>query len=208
MKRLAVPAIIALLAGCDSSGPLAFEFLCFRIENTEQFAVCGIVLDSLESLTPVQVAGVISDWEQGDVPVDFVLNIGVRNPNDGIAGPLLSIATIVNLPWDLYMDESSDAGFDTAWVASGVLLDPVEVPGDSETVLIPLSISFDAMQVLESLGPLGFIDLVLAVGGIEGDTRDADHLGRLLLRAEPSVDTPFGTMEYPGGIWVWLDWSS
>jgi hypothetical protein len=207
MGRLAVPAAIVLLAACDGSGPTLFDLLCFRLENTEQFSVCGIALDSLDSLSPSQIAGVLAAWAEGQVPVDFTLNIGVRNPNNGIVGPLLEVATIVEMPWSLYMDDSSEEGFDTAWVASGTLLDPVEVPGDSETVIIPLEISFDALQVLESAGPMGLIDLVLAVGGIDGDLRDEDHLGRLLLNAEPSVETPFGSMEYPGGLWVWLDWS-
>jgi len=210
LKRIAIPALSALLLGlaCDGSGPAIFQLLCFRLEGTAQFIVCGIDLDSLDSLTPVQLSGVLAAWETGQVPVDFTLDVGVRNPNDGITGPLLSLAQIVDFPWDLYVDQSSGSGFDTAWVASGEILDPVDVPGDSETVIVPVAVSFDAVQVLDALGPLGFVDLVLAVGGIDGDTRDEDHLGRLLLRAEPSVDTPFGTMEYPGGIWVWLDWSS
>jgi len=60
--------------------------------------------------------------------------------------------------------------------------------------------------VLSLLDPLDFISLAMAVGGIDGDIRDDDHLGRLLLEIEPSIDTPFGTFTYPEPVGVRLDW--
>ncbi len=208
MKNMVPAAAVLLLtAACDLSDPLGLGRLSFTLGGTDDFTVCGIVLDSLDSLDPLQVLDVVEMWSQGEAPVDLVLDIGIRNPNTGAAGLVLTAATIVSMPWDLYMDATDDEGFDSTWVASGVLLDPFEVPGDSSTVYLPLDVSFDAFAVLSLLDPLDFIELMLAVGGIDGDLRDEDHLGRLLLRIEPSVDTPFGPIDYPDPVWVWLDWS-
>lgn len=208
MKRLA-PVIPLLVLGvaCNPADPLGLLNLSFRLENTEDFTVCGIVLDSLESLGPAQVAEVLAMWADGEVPVEMVLNVGVRNPNDGSPGTLLAVATIVDFPWKLYADASDSEGFDTTWVASGQLLDPFEVPGDTAVTILPLEVSFNAVAVLSVMDPLAFIDLALAVGGIDGDIRDDDHLGRLLLRTLPSVDTPFGEITYPDTLNVHLDWA-
>lgn len=203
-----LPAVLLLaVSSCDITDPLGFANLSFRLENTEDFAICGIVLDNLSELSAPQILDVIAYWAEGEVPVDMTLNIGIRNPNDGSAGFLLAAATILSMPWDLYMDTDDGTGFDTTWVASGEWLDPFEVPGDSTTAILPLDISFDAIQVLSMLDPLDFISLALAVGGIYGDLRDDDHLGRLLLEIEPSIDTPFGTFTYPEPLGVRLDWA-
>lgn len=203
----ACAAFVAASCSCSITDPLGFADLSFRLENTEDFAVCGIVLDDLSELGASQILQVVSYWAEGEVPVDMTLNVGIRNPNDGSAGFLLAAATILSMPWDLYLDTDDGSGFDTTWVASGEWLDPFEVPGDSLTTILPLEIGFDAVQVLSILDPLDFISLALAVGGIDGDLRDDEHLGRLLLEIQPSIDTPFGTYSYPEPLGVRLDWA-
>lgn len=205
-KTAVVSASMMLLVSCNPADPFSLLNLSFRLENTEEFTVCGVEMDSLSSLDPLQIAEVLAMWAEGEVPVSMTLNIGVLNPNNGVGSVLLTAATIVDMPWDLYTDASDSEDFDTVWVASGQLLDPFEVPGDSTVAILPLEISFDAVEVLSVMDPLAFIDMVLAVGGIDGDLRDDDHLGRLLMRAEPSVETPFGPIEYPEPLWIHLDW--
>lgn len=202
----ALAVITAVSCSCSITDPLGFANLSFRLENTEDFAICGIELDNLSELDASQILQVVSYWAEGEVPVDMILNVGIHNPNDGSSGFLLAAATIVSMPWDLYMDSEDGSGFDTTWVASGEWLDPFEVPGDSTTTILPLDISFDAIQVLSFMDALDFIGLALAVGGIDGDLRDDEHLGRLLLEVQPSVDTPFGTFTYPDPLGVRLDW--
>ncbi len=208
-RRLLAAACAAFAAAscsCSITDPLGFADLSFRLENTEDFAVCGIVLDDLSGLDASQILQVVTYWAEGEVPVEMILNVGIRNPNDGSAGFLLAAATIVSMPWDLYLDPDDGAGFDTTWVASGEWLDPFEVPGDSTTTILPLAIGFDAVQVLSAMDALDFIGLALAIGGVDGDLRDYEHLGRLLLEIEPSIDTPFGTFSYPEPLGVRLDW--
>lgn len=196
----------SLLMACSPDDPFTLLRCQFRIDNTEDFVVAGIQLDSLENLSPAQILEVISTWTSGSCPVDFTLNVGIYNPNDGSTGPDIIPATLTSLVWDLYLDGDSGDSFDTTWVATGIMDEALEVPGSGETVILPLDISFDAFVVMSEVGPLEFIDLALAIGGIDSDLRDEDHLGRVLLVAVPTVTTPLGPMTYTGSLCINLDW--
>jgi len=195
-----------LFIACSPLDPLTLLRCQFRIENTEDFVVTGIKLDSLSSLSVDQIAQVVSVWASGSCPVDFTLNIGIYNPNDGSTGPDVIPVTLSSLVWDLYLDGDSGLAFDTTWVASGTMSEPLEVPGSGETVLLPLDISFDAVTLMSEMGALEFIDLALAIGGINSDLRDGDHIGRMLVTAMPTITTPFGPMSYSGSLNISLDW--
>jgi len=203
---IAVLAGILLVTSCNPTDPLTLLGCQFRIESTEDFVVAGIQLDSLENLTPGQVLEVISLWSQGSCPVDFELNVGIFNPNDGSGGTTVIPVSLSSFLWDLYLDGDSGEAFDTTWVASGAMMEPFEVPGSGETVILPLDISFDALVVLGELGPVAFIELALAIGGIDSGLRDPEHLGRVLVVAEPTLSTPFGPYTYPGSLYINLDW--
>ena len=198
--------ISVLFIACSPGDPLTLLRCKFRIENTEDFVVTGIVLDSLSNLSVAQVAQVVSVWASGSCPVNFTLNIGIYNPNDGSAGPDIIPVTLSSLVWDLYLDGDSGVTFDTTWVASGTMSKPFEVPGSGETVLLPLEISFDAVALMSEIGAIRFIDLALAIGGINSNLRDGDHIGRMLVTAVPTITTPFGPMSYSGSLNISLDW--
>ncbi|MBN1433409.1 hypothetical protein JW921_01530 [Candidatus Fermentibacterales bacterium] len=198
--------VLLLLPSCNPMDPLELLDCSFRVEGTEDFSVAGIVLDELEELTPGQIADFMSYWLSGSCPVSFTLDIGVTNPNDGSGGTGSFPATLSSFEWDLYLDTDSGSGFDTTLVVSGSLAEPWTIPGDGETHVLAIGIGFDAFDLASILEPMEFIDLALAIGGIESDLRDADHLGRLLLRADVAVDTPIGPLSYPGSLWIGLDW--
>lgn len=198
--------ISVLLMACSTTDPLTLLRCQFRIENTEDFFLTGIQLDSLENLSVAQIAEVVAVWSSGSCPVDFTLNIGIHNPNNGSTGPDIIPVTLTSLVWDLYLDGDSGISFDTTWVASGTMTEPLEVPGSQETVLLPLDISFDAFALMSEVGVLDFIDLALAIGGIDSDLRTGDHIGRMLVTAVPTISTPFGEMVYSGSLNISLDW--
>ncbi|NOQ21565.1 MAG: hypothetical protein GQ565_02790 [Candidatus Aegiribacteria sp.] len=195
-----------LLMACSPTDALTLLRCQFRIENTEKFLVTGIQLDSLENLSVIQIAEVVAVWTSGSCPVDFTLNIGIHNPNNGSTGPDIIPVTLTSLVWDLYLDGDSGIAFDTTWVASGTMTGPLEVPGSNETVLLPLDISFDAVAFMSEVGVLNFIDLALAIGGIDSHLRTSDHIGRMLVTAVPTISTPLGQMTYSGSLNISLDW--
>ena len=199
--------ISVFLTACSPDDPLTLLRCQFRIEDTEDFVVTGIQLDNLSSLSVAQIAEVLAVWGSGSCPVDFTLNIGIHNPNNGSTGPDIIPVTLSSLVWDLYLDRDSGIAFDTTWVASGTMSQPLEIPGADETVLLPLDISFDAVSLMSEIGALEFIDLALAIGGIDSDLRDGDHIGRMLVAAVPTISTPLGQMSYSGSLNISLDWA-
>jgi len=209
MKAAAVAIVILAGTACNPAALLTLFDCSFRVEGTSDFTLAGVPLDDLGSLSLEQLAQVAAYWADGECPVDFTLNVGIRNPNTGSGGSSETTATMVSFAWDLYLDTDEGDGFDTTWVVSGETLENLEVPGTGETVILPLGIGFDAFTMLEDvLDVPELVGLMLAIGGVDGDIRDGDHLGRLLVHAEPTFETPLGDIEYPGGLWIGLDWTA
>ena len=209
MNRLILlaTALLLLSTGCGITDVLSFVNAEFRIENTSEFAICGIDISDLGSLTVAQAATIATYWIQGECPMDFSLGLGIKNPNIGESGlPKISI-TLTTLDYDIFMDPLEGEDEDTVEVADGVFSGEFGIGDDGTIAVLDLGVGFDGFQVFEILGPVGIIDLALAVGGIDGNIRDEDHLGRLQMFAVPTIETPLGDMTWEEGFWVGLDWT-
>ncbi|MBD3370002.1 hypothetical protein GF402_06540 [Candidatus Fermentibacteria bacterium] len=206
-RYMVVLSGLLALCSCDVTDPFTLLRCEFRVESTKDFYLAGVSLDSLESLSSSQVAQVLAAWAEGECPMDFTLNVGIRNPNDSSSAGMDIPATLTDFGWDLYLDTSDDGDFDTTWVCSGSLGSPFEVPEGGETVILPLDVAFDAFALLGSLDPMFVIDLALAIGGIDSDIRDPQHLGRLYIKTLPEFDTPLGPITYPSELLINLDWA-
>ena len=202
-----LPALFLLTTGCGVTDVLSFLNAEFRIENTSEFAICGIDISDLGSLSVVQAATIGAYWLQGECPMDFNMGLGIKNPNTGQSGlPKISI-TLTSLDYDLFMDPIQGEDEDTVQVAEGLFTGEFGIGDDGTIAVLDLGIEFDGFQVFEILGPAGIIDLALAVGGIDGNIRDEDHLGRLQMFAVPTIETPLGDMTWEEGFWVGLNWT-
>lgn len=206
-KLLIIPALFLLVTGCGLTDILSFANASFRVENTTEFAVCGIDISELGSLSVSQAATIAAYWFQGECPVDFNLGLGIKNPNIGDSGlPKIAI-TLTSLDYDVFMDTIEGVEEDTVQVAEGLFTGSFGIGDDGEIAVLDLGITFDGFQIFGILGVDGLIDLVLAIGGIDGDIRDEDHLGRLQMFMIPTIDTPLGDMTWEEGFWVGLDWT-
>ena len=206
-KLLIIPALFLLVTGCGLTDILTFANANFRVENTTEFAICGVDVSELGSLSVPQIATVFGYWVQGECPMDFNLGLGIQNPNIGSSGlPKIQI-TLTSLDYDVFMDTIEGVEEDTVQVAQGLFTGAFGIGDEGEIAVLSLGTSFDGFQVLGLLGWEGIIDLALAVGGIEGDLRDEDHLGRLQMFMVPTIDTPLGDMTWDDGFWVGLDWT-
>lgn len=209
MSKIAILVFAALLlfSGCGITDALSFMKASFRVENTSEFSICGIDISDLGSLSVAQAATVASFWLQGECPMDFYLGLGIQNPNTGDSGlPKISI-TLTSLDYDVFIDAQEGPAEDLIEVAEGLFTGQFGIGDDGLTAVLDLGIGFDAFQVLGILGPAGVIDLALAVGGIDGNIRDEEHLGRLSMFALPTIETPLGDMTWEEGFWVGLDWT-
>jgi hypothetical protein len=209
MKYLLPPVILVLLAtGCDSTSPLAILWARFRMENTQSVSICGVPVDELESLSLEQAAIVLSYWLQGQCPVDMTLGLGVKNPNISSQWINALPLTLASLDYDVYLDTDAGPEVSRTQVATGLFTGEFGIPETGEVVVLDLGLGFDAFELLEVLGPEEVVSLILAVGGVSGDIRDSDHLGRVSMFVVPEVQSPFGSMVWEEGFWVGLDWTS
>lgn len=209
MKRilLVLPVFFLLVTGCGVTDILSFAYASFRVENTTEFAVCGIDISNLGGLSFAQAASVAGYWIQGQCPMEFNLGLGIKNPNIGSSGlPSIPI-TLTTLDYDVFMDTIEGTGEDTVQVAEGLFSGAFGIGDDGEIAVLDLGIEFDGFQMFEILGPVGIVDMVLAIGGVNGDIRDEDHLGRLQMLMVPTIDTPLGEMTWEDGFMVGLDWT-
>ncbi|MFO7627247.1 MAG: hypothetical protein R6V62_08320 [Candidatus Fermentibacteraceae bacterium] len=209
MKYTLLPAFFVLLAsGCDSTGPLALLWARFRVENTQSVSICGIPVDDLDNLSLEQAATVLSYWLQGQCPVDMTVGLGVKNPNISSQWLAALPLTLARLDYDVFLDTDDGPGVTNTQVATGLFTGEFGIPESGEVVVLGLGLGFDAFELMEVLGPEEVIGLILAIGGISGDVRDSDHLGRVSMFVVPEVQSPFGSMVWEEGFWVGLDWTS
>jgi hypothetical protein len=205
-KLLIIPALFLVLTGCSLTDILTFANASFRVENTTEFAICGVDVSELGSLSVPQALTIGGYWLQGQCPMDFNLGLGIKNPNTGNSGlPKIEI-TLTRLDYDIFMDTIEGSAEDTVQVADGLFTGKFGIGDDGQIAVLGLGVGFDAFQILGLLGVDGVIDLALAVGGVDGDIRDEDHLGRLQMFMVPTVETPLGDMTWDKGFWVGLDW--
>jgi hypothetical protein len=205
---IALAVLFLMTTGCVFTDVLNFASANFRVENTTEFTICGVDISDLGSLTIAQAATVASYWLQSECPMEFNLGLGITNPNTGESGlPKIAI-TLTSLDYDVFMDTIEGAGEDTVQVAEGLFTGEFGIGDDGEVAVLGLGIAFDGFQLFEILGSTGIIDLALAVGGISGDIRDEDHLGRLQMFMVPTIETPLGDMTWEEGFWVGLNWTN
>ncbi len=195
---LIITSIISLLVlqSCANLKNLANAFanmkkLEFKLQNIDNFRLNGIDLTNKKSLSNFSVTDGISLYQayhSKKIPVSFILNVAARNPNDGKGGTQNTTSTLTSLDWRLYIDNKL--------TVSGLINNPIKIPGTGKTTIIPLNISLDLYKFFKDKSYDDIIKLALAMGGIKGNT------SRIKLDIKPSVSTPFGKMVYPGRITV------
>ncbi len=165
--------------------------LQFKLENVNNFNLMGIGLSNKKGLSDFSLSDGIkfaSALSSNSFPAEFTLNIAAMNPNTGSDGSVSSSATLAGLDWQLYIDDVP--------TISGNISSPIEIPGTGQSTIIPLTMRLDLYKFFSGKGKDGIVNLALALGGVNGSA------SRLRLDAQPTVNTPFGPLVYPGKITI------
>ncbi len=188
MTKLARPAAIFLLsltlatAGCATIGAIvALRAVEFAIDRVTGGRLAGVNLDRYQaggSLNPIDAGRIGIALAQGELPMSFNLHISADNPADNPP------AQLVGLDWTLFIE-----GTETV---SGVFNDQRLLPS-GVTSDIPISMELDLVRFFgRNLGDLTRLALNLAGAG--------GSPAMLRLEAQPSINTEFGPIRYPGTI--------
>lgn len=184
--------IVTLLGACSVLNNLTnLKKLQFKVENVNNFQVAGVPISGKSSIKDINMTNALQIsqiFTQKKFPAQFVLNLAALNPNDGKSTPTKTDATITNLEWRLILDDTP--------TVSGVVNNPINIPGSGQSVIIPLTIQLDLYQFFGNQGYDKLLNLAFALGGAQSD------LKRLKLDIKPTVMTPIGPIAYPGRITV------
>jgi len=162
--------------------------LKFKLNGISGFTISGINLSAKSSIRDFNVfdsAQLLNSFTKGSLPVSFVLNIEAYNPNNGGGYPRQDL-DIVDFKWRLIIDDVE--------TLSGNIAKPISVPGTGETTIFPITIELDLYKFFRERGFDNVINLALAIGGKN------PNLSKIVLKAQPTIQTPLGKIQYPNEI--------
>jgi len=195
MMVLILPGCLVLSSCAElqqlASSLLSLQQLQFRLGTVHDFNLLGIRFggkSTLRDFSAMDGLALVQGFSSQRLPAEFVLDILVRNPNDGSGGTRQTISTLTSLESRLLIDGKP--------TITGNIDRPMEIPGTGQATTIPIRLSLDLYQFFGNNGYDELIGLALAIGGRSGSS------SRLTLDAQPRVTTPFGEIVYPGRITI------
>jgi hypothetical protein len=165
--------------------------LKYKIRSTENYRIIGIEVDnkkSIKDFTSVELLKLSAAIAKGSLPATFIINVAAENPNDGKEGYPRADINIIKFPWRLFLNDKE--------IAEGNLINPVYVPGQGESVTIPIQVKIDIMKLIKEKSFEEIIALLQRLGGIHGTTEN------IKLLVKPSLGTSIGNIEYPDEITI------
>lgn len=197
MKRLIVLGALATLLmmnGCAQlksiSDTLAqLQRLQFKLGNVSGFKLAGIDVwnkSSVKDFSVMDGINAASAYGSKKLPAEFLLNVDVKNPNDGTNGGRNTAATLSGLEFRLLIDGTP--------TITGNIAKEFTIPAGGTGTTVPISIGLDLYEFFGKQGYDKIAELAFAIGGKSGSS------SRLTLDAKPSVRTPYGEITYPSRI--------
>jgi hypothetical protein len=197
MKFRFFPALFSLLlilGGCGIGRQIQelrnFANCEFRLRNMENTTLAGVNVQQVQSLSDLnlaQAAQVTSAYARGSLPLNLVLNVEARNPNE-------STASMNQLEWIMLIDDKE--------IVNGLLDERVAISPDGGISNIPLRISVDLLKALPNTSREEALNMGLGLAGASGRPT------RVSLRVRPTILMGNTPLRYPGYITVSQEFSS
>ncbi len=189
---LSIILISAILGSCGMyKSIMNLSKLKFKLDSVNNFKISGIPVNDkskLSDFNPLDLVKLTTQVAQGNLPVNFTLNVLAKNPNaEAVQGSSTDIK-IVSFPWKLFIDDKE--------TITGNITNPVTVPGGNKTSIIALDIGMNLMEFFSNSNLESIVNLALKLGGGKGST------SHIKLIARPVLDTPLGNISYPGELTI------
>lgn len=156
------------------------EFSTTTIENLRLAEVNLQEVSEISEINPLEVAGILRAVSQKTLPLSFVVNININNPNE-------KLAALNYLEWIAEIDKVE--------IARGVVSQRYEIPA-GQSIVMPLQISSDLYKIFSQKEGRDLIGKAL---GIKDENNRPNSL---TLRVKPSISVGKGYVKYPGYITV------
>ena len=174
--------VVASFCGCDKVKEIANMFNCtFERKNIDNFRIAKVNFDHLTSPSDLTIADGINITQAiltKTIPVTFNMNIEGKNPTK-------SLAAIEQFRWKFLLDGNE--------ILEGNVENTFSIPAEGTNIL-PLEISFDAMNYLDGSGTVESIFKFYQ--NITG--KNASGESNATLKIKPTING----MEFPNYITV------
>jgi hypothetical protein len=162
----------------------------YRLTGVEAVRLSGVEFRKGMALTDIglmDVAKLTSSLSKGKMPIDFILNLEARNPNEDKGKRFSTTATIESFDFDVFLDNNK--------AFTGGLANPVKIESNGGIKVIPLKISLDLTDLYKDKQYDKLANIALNLAGFDLEKT------KIRVEATPVVGTPIGKMK-PGRITI------
>jgi len=160
------------------------------MKNIERIKVAGVSMEGKSSINDFSLADMAMLTQhaiRGTLPLDMVLHIEAKNPNQ-------QSAAINRIEWIAYVDDLE--------MMSGYVDERVVVPPNNGIGIIPLHIEFDLKKVVESSTGKAIANLALNMMNI------GERESRFTIKIKPTILVGSFALDYPGYISITKEFTS
>ena len=179
--------LIFSLSGCGAIKELTnLSRLQFKLANLDSITLGGININdkrSLRDFSSLDVLKLSTSFVRGNLPLEFNLNVEVKNPNAKNSHLDKSDFRLSSFPWKLFIDGKE--------AIQGNISSPVNIPSDKSLSYVIVSANIDLVNFIKDKGYEGIIELALSLA------QQKDSPTKIELFAKPDVETPIGKINYP-----------
>ena len=162
----------------------------FKLNSLEKPVLAGVKLYEIEKfsdLTMKDLGKVTSSFAKGELPLEFQLNLEVKNPNK-------KKAAVNRIEWIAWIDDVE--------ICQGQLEERMEVNPMGGTAIIPLKIKTDLTESLTGESAIVLVNFALNLADA------SNYPTRLKLHIKPTISFGKKMITYPGFIKVNREFSS
>lgn len=152
----------------------------FRVKNLEEVYLAGVdvtYVDQFSDLDFSQATTISMQAMKGKMPLNFKLNVEVRNPND-------EKASMNRFLWDLYIDDEL--------ITKGKVVKDLKVPAGGGIAVLPVQVDLDLFDVLSGESSDAVLNFAMNLAG------DGAYPSRVKLRVKPTIYIAMTEVKYPG----------
>jgi LEA14-like dessication related protein len=136
---------------------------------------------SYADLSLLDIAKITRGYSSGNLPLNMIVDVEVRNPNT-------EIAAITKTQWRAFLEDNQ--------IAENIIDDRVEIAPNGGTTIMKVKVQSNIMETVYGEGKKDLINLMANLFG------SGTEPSNLQLQLKPSIKVGAGSVNYPGYIKV------
>lgn len=162
----------------------------YRLSGIEAVRLGGVEFKKgmkIGDIGLMDVGRLTASLSKGKMPIDFLLNLEAKNPNQDKGKNFSTTATIESFDFDVFLDNKK--------AFTGGLANPVKIESNGGIKVIPLKVSFDLTEIYNDKQYEKLANIAMNLAGFDLEKT------KIKVEANPVVGTPIGKMK-PGRITI------